>query len=80
MIFRILKISPKLTGKKYVLAIDQGTTGTRAFIFNARGSVVSSAYQEIQQYYPKPGWVEHCPLEIWDSVCAVSLNLSAKPL
>jgi glycerol kinase len=71
MISRILKISPKLTAKKYVLAIDQGTTGTRVFIFNARGRVVASAYQEIKQYFPKPGWVEHCPVEIWDSVCSV---------
>jgi len=71
MISRIQKISPKLTAKKYILAIDQGTTGTRAFIFDARGRVVASAYQEIQQYFPKPGWVEHCPIEIWDSVCAV---------
>jgi len=71
MISRIQKTLLKLTAKKFVLAIDQGTTGTRAFLFNARGRVVASAYQEIQQYFPKPGWVEHCPLEIWDSVCAV---------
>ena len=45
--------------KKYILSIDQGTTGSRAFIFDAQGRVVSSAYQEFKQYYPKPGWVEH---------------------
>lgn len=71
MISRIPKISLKLTAKQYVLAVDQGTTGTRSFIFDARGRVIASAYQEIQQYFPKPGWVEHCPLEIWDSVCSV---------
>lgn len=60
-----------MTAKKYILAIDQGTTGTRAFIFDARGRVVSSAYQEIRQYFPKPGWVEHCPDDIWNSVCSV---------
>ncbi|MBF0122243.1 MAG: glycerol kinase GlpK [Candidatus Omnitrophica bacterium] len=54
--------------KKYILAIDQGTTGSRAFIFDHQGQVVSSAYQEFRQYYPKPGWVEHDALEIWASV------------
>jgi glycerol kinase len=57
--------------KKYILSIDQGTTGSRAFIFDAQGRVVSSAYQEFKQYYPKPGWVEHDAQEIWDSVVAV---------
>src|SRR5271165_5132454 len=56
---------------KYILSIDQGTTGSRAFIFDAQGRVVSSAYQEFKQYYPKPGWVEHGPEEIWKSVEAV---------
>ncbi len=71
MISRIPKIFPKLTVKPHILAIDQGTTGTRAFLFNAQGRLCSSAYQEIRQYFPKPGWVEHDPLEIWNSVCAV---------
>src|ERR1039457_1421832 len=57
--------------KKYILSIDQGTTGSRAFIFDAQGRVVSSAYQEFKQYYPKPGWVEHDAEEIWGSVDAV---------
>jgi len=57
--------------KKYILSIDQGTTGSRAFIFDAQGHVVSSAYQEFKQYYPKPGWVEHDAQEIWGSVEAV---------
>ncbi len=54
--------------KKYVLAIDQGTTGSRAFIFDTKGRVIASAYQEFKQYYPKPGWVEHDAQEIWNSV------------
>ncbi len=54
--------------KKYILAIDQGTTGSRAFIFDARAQVASSAYQEFRQYYPKPGWDEHDAQEIWNSV------------
>ena len=60
--------------KKYILSIDQGTTGSRAFIFDARGRVVSSAYREFRQYYPKPGWVEHDAQEIWSSVVSVIKN------
>ncbi len=55
----------------YILAIDQGTTGSRAFIFNARGQVVASAYKEFPQYFPKPGWVEHDADEIWRSCTSV---------
>ncbi|GFP42838.1 glycerol kinase [Candidatus Hakubella thermalkaliphila] len=51
--------------KKYVAAIDQGTTGTRFMIFNHSGQAVSSAYREHHQIYPQAGWVEHDPLEIW---------------
>jgi glycerol kinase len=53
---------------KYILAIDQGTTGSRCFIFDSQGKVVASAYQEFPQYFPKPGWVEHDANEIWLSV------------
>jgi len=52
--------------KKYIAAIDQGTTGTRCMVFSKEGEVVSAAYEEHQQIYPKPGWVEHNPLEIWE--------------
>jgi glycerol kinase len=51
--------------KKFILAIDQGTTGSRAFIFDAKGKAVASSYQEFRQYYPRPGWVEHDADEIW---------------
>ncbi|MDE2028914.1 MAG: glycerol kinase GlpK, partial [Candidatus Omnitrophica bacterium] len=64
--------------KKYILSIDQGTTGSRAFVFDARGRVLQSAYQEFRQYYPKPGWVEHDALEIWHSVEAVIRRAVAK--
>ena len=53
--------------KKYVMAIDQGTTSTRAMIFDHSGSVIGSKQQEHEQHYPKPGWVEHDPLEIWSA-------------
>ena len=52
----------------YILAIDQGTTSTRAAIFNERGQCVASAAREFRQSYPQPGWVEHDPLEIWRTV------------
>jgi len=55
-----------MSEKKYVATIDQGTTGTRCMIFSKDGKVISSAYEEHQQLYPKPGWVEHDPLEIWE--------------
>lgn len=53
--------------QQYILSLDQGTTGTRAVIFNAKGRIISWAYKEIRQYYPKPGWVEHDPDELWAS-------------
>jgi glycerol kinase len=53
---------------KLILAIDQGTTGTRTYLFNHSGKVVGSAYQEFIQYFPKPGWVEHDANEIWRTV------------
>ncbi|MCG6152222.1 glycerol kinase GlpK [Leptospira bandrabouensis] len=51
--------------KGYIIGIDAGTTGIRTFCFNDKGKVISSAYQEFKQFYPKPGWVEHDPEEIW---------------
>jgi glycerol kinase len=54
--------------KKFILAIDQGTTGTRTYIFDRRARVLGSSYREFTQYFPKPGQVEHDGLEIWESV------------
>src|ERR1700730_4376285 len=51
--------------RKYVLSIDQGTTGTSVLIFDSEGEVRSRAYSEFTQYYPRPGWVEHDASEIW---------------
>ncbi len=48
-----------------VLALDLGTTGNRALLFDIQGTVTGGAYKELTQYYPQPGWVEHDPLEIW---------------
>ena len=52
----------------YIMAIDQGTTSTRVILFNHSGEVHSMASQEIKQFYPQPGWVEHDPVDIWQSV------------
>jgi glycerol kinase len=58
--------------ERYVLALDQGTTSSRAILFNASGSIISVAQKPFKQYYPRPGWVEHDPEEIWDSQLAVA--------
>ncbi len=54
--------------KKYILAIDQGTTSSRAIIFDKKGNIIAVSQQEFAQHFPKPGWVEHDALEIWTSV------------
>ena len=53
--------------KKYILALDQGTTSSRAIIFDKKGEIKSTAQKEFQQIFPRSGWVEHDPLEIWSS-------------
>lgn len=53
---------------KYILSIDQGTTGSRTIAYDQNGRTVAMAYEEFPQYFPKPGWVEHNPEEIWQSV------------
>ncbi|MBK5251855.1 MAG: glycerol kinase GlpK [Peptostreptococcaceae bacterium] len=57
--------------KRYVLALDQGTTSSRAILFDKAGKIVSMAQKEFKQYYPKPGWVEQDPMEIWGSQSGV---------
>ncbi|NQV91483.1 glycerol kinase GlpK [Candidatus Woesearchaeota archaeon] len=54
--------------KKYILAIDQGTTGSRAIVYDKFGKKIASAYHEFPQHFPEPGWVEHNPLDIWRTV------------
>lgn len=54
--------------KQYILSLDLGTTGNRAIVFDKKLNIVSSEYEEFRQIYPKPGWVEHDPEEIWRSV------------
>jgi glycerol kinase len=57
--------------KKYILTLDQGTTSSRAILFNQNGKIVSLAQKEFKQIYPQPGWVEHDPMEIWSSQASV---------
>ena len=59
------------TTSKYILALDQGTSSSRAIVFDHEGNICSVAQMEFTQYFPKPGWVEHNPMEIWSSEAAV---------
>ena len=56
---------------KYILALDQGTSSSRAIVFDHEGNICSVAQMEFTQYFPQPGWVEHNPMEIWSSEAAV---------
>ena len=60
-----------MSAEHCILAIDQGTTSTRALAFDHAGRVIASAQREFAQHFPQPGWVEHDALEIWASVQAV---------
>lgn len=60
--------------ERYLLAIDQGTTSTRAIIFNKEGEVINQINEEIKQYYPQPGWVEHDALEIYSKTLGVMME------
>lgn len=63
--------------KKYVLALDQGTTSSRCILFDKKGKICSMAQREFEQIYPHPGWVEHNPREIWSSQLAVTIEAMA---
>lgn len=58
--------------RRYILALDQGTTSSRAIIFDHDGKPVAASQKEFKQYFPKPGWVEHDPVEIWSSQLGVA--------
>lgn len=61
-----------MSKKKYIIAFDQGTTSSRSIVFDHDGNVVTAAQKEFRQIYPKPGWVEHDPMEIWSSQSATA--------
>lgn len=64
--------------EKYILALDQGTTSSRAIVFDKKGQIVSKAQKEFTQIFPKPGWVEHDPKEIWSSQAGVAAEATVK--
>lgn len=63
--------------ENYILSLDQGTTSSRAILFNKKGKIVQVAQQEFQQFFPQPGWVEHNANEIWGSILAVMASCLA---
>lgn len=63
---------------KYILSLDQGTTSSRAIVFNHNGDIISVAQKEFTQIFPQPGWVEHDPMEIWSSQVTVATEAVVK--
>ncbi len=63
---------------KYILALDQGTTSSRAIVFDRDGSIVAVAQKEFPQIFPKPGWVEHDPRDIWSTQAGVAAEVLTK--
>lgn len=64
--------------KKYVISMDQGTTSSRAVLFDRQGGIVSMVQKEFRQIFPKPGWVEHDPMEIWSTQMGVTMEAIQK--
>jgi glycerol kinase len=67
-----------MTSKQYILSLDQGTTSSRAIVFNKNGEIVSLAQKEFTQIYPRPGWVEHNADEIWSTQSSVAAEAIVK--
>ena len=63
---------------EFIMSLDQGTTSSRCILFDKKGNICSMAQKEYRQIYPKPGWVEHDPMEIWASQLAVTIEAEAK--
>jgi glycerol kinase len=64
--------------QQFILALDQGTTSSRAILFDQKGQIVAQAQKEFSQIFPKPGWVEHDPREIWSSQAGVAAEATVK--
>ena len=62
----------------YILALDQGTTSSRAILFDGKQNIIEVAQKEFAQIYPKEGWVEHDPMEIWSSQYGVMMEAVAQ--
>jgi glycerol kinase len=85
-IFQVIKLIGEEMQMKFILALDQGTTSSRSIVFDRDGRIHAVAQQELKQYYPQPGWVEHDPEEIWTTQLATakaalaSAKLTAKDI
>jgi glycerol kinase len=66
-----------MAGTQYILALDQGTTSSRAMVIDAAGKVIAIAQRPFEQKFPQPGWVEHCPQEIWSTQSGVATEALA---
>lgn len=66
------------TQKKYIVALDQGTTSSRAVVLDHNANIVSVSQREFTQIYPKAGWVEHDPMEIWATQSSTLIEVLAK--
>ena len=64
--------------KKYIMALDAGTTSNRCILFDKNGNICSVAQKEFTQYFPKPGWVEHDADEIWSTQLGVAVEAMSK--
>ena len=73
-----MKSIPQSKNTPCILALDQGTTSSRAILFDRLGNIISSSQKEFRQIYPKPGWVEHDPLEIWETQYAMAKEVIQK--
>ncbi len=67
-----------MSSPRHILALDQGTTSSRAIVFDRAGAIVAVAQKEFPQYYPQPGWVEHDPMEIWSSQSSTAAEAIAR--
>ena len=63
-----------MTPRRYILALDQGTSGSTALVVDVEGRVLSRGYVELPQHYPQAGWVEHDPEQIWDTMCRAAVQ------
>ena len=64
--------------KTHILALDQGTSSSRSIVFDAQGRIKAMAQREFRQIYPRPGWVEHDPMELWQTQLATAHEALAK--
>ncbi|HEY8709724.1 MAG TPA: FGGY family carbohydrate kinase, partial [Burkholderiaceae bacterium] len=67
-----------MTNRTFLLALDQGTSSSRSIVFDAQGRIEAMAQREFRQIYPRPGWVEHDPKEIWATQLATAQEALAK--